>query len=407
MPHISIAVSGVDADSRSQLEYALTFASEDIVSYRINDANEIIEVEVSSEAACQPVSRKIQELVERYEKREFGLPKAIEFKHERDLPTIDAWSGLLERKWVTPVGEGHIILRGPAAQLLSMIEAKIDTVFARFFKAEREFYPATILCRTLDRIHHFTSFPEHIDFVAHLKRDLDVLNEFSAECREQGWSPSVHEHRMGENDFAICPSCCYHCYEGMENWQLDPPGRCTTMAVQCHRYEGANHRTMSRLRAFTQRDVVWVGHPRFVMEGRSKAEELIVQWAKEWELVGSFETANDMFFTQDYAVKASFQRQQQAKRELRLLIPFEKQSISVFSSNFHAMTFGKAFNITLGGRPATSACVGWGYERWVFAIFSQFGFDINQWPTRLRDEFESHCAGAGQGQPLRQPSISG
>ena len=102
------------------------------------------------------------------------------------------------------------------------------------------------------------------------------------------------------------------------------------MAVQCHRYEGANHRTMSRLRAFTQRDVVWVGHPRFVMEGRSKAEELIVQWAREWELVGSFETANDMFFTQDYAVKASFQRQQQAKRELRLLIPAEK-SPSAFS----------------------------------------------------------------------------
>ena len=195
---------------------------------------------------------------------------------------------------------------------------------------------------------------------------------------------------MGENDFAICPSCCYHCYEGMENWQLEGSGRCTTMAVACHRYEGANHRTMTRLRAFTQRDVVWVGHPRFVMEGRAKAEEQIVQWAKDWELVGTFETANDMFFTQDYAVKASFQRQQQAKKELRLLIPFEKQSISVFSSNFHAMTFGKAFNITQGGRPATSACVGWGYERWVFAIFSQFGLDWEKWPVRLREEFASH-----------------
>jgi hypothetical protein len=150
---------------------------------------------------------------------------------------------------------------------------------------------------------------------------------------------------------------------------------------------------MSRLRSFTQRDVVWVGHPRFVVEGRAKAEELIVKWAKDWELVGSFETSNDMFFTQDYAVKASFQRQQQAKKELRLLIPVEKQSISVFSSNFHGVTFGKAFNITVGGRPATSACVGWGYERWVYAIFSQFGFDINQWPVRLREEFESHRTG--------------
>jgi hypothetical protein len=389
MPHISIPITGVDVDSRAQLEYALTFASEDIVSYRINEANSLIEVEVSKEAACESVLHKVEELVKRYQQREFGLSKTIEFQCERELPVIDAWSALLERKWVTPVGQGHVILRGVAAELLSLIDTKVNA-FARSFQAELEFYPATILCKTLDRIHHFTSFPEHIDFVAHLKGDLKVLNKFSDECREHGWSPALHEGRMGENDFAICPSCCYHCYEGMENWQLDASGRCVTVTVTCHRYEGANHRTMTRLRAFTMREVVWVGHPRFVVEGRAKAEELIVQWAKDWELVGSFETANDMFFTQDYAVKASFQRQQQAKKELKLLIPFEKQSISVFSSNFHAMTFGKAFNITLSGRPATSGCIGWGYERWVYAIFSQFGLDWKQWPAQLKEEFANH-----------------
>src|SRR5437868_997713 len=390
MTSIAVPITGVDADCRSQLEYALTFVSEDILSYRINNATSTVEVELSPEADCESVSQKIRELVQRYERREFGLPKAIEFKHERELPIVDAWSGLLERRWATPVGQGHVVLRGMAAELFRFIDAKVDSVFARSFRAEREFYPATILCKTLDRIHHFTSFPEHVDFVAHLKGDLAVLNQFSAECREEGWSPALHQGRMGESDFAICPSCCYHCYEGMEDWQLDYPGRCTTMAVACHRYEGANHRTMTRLRAFTQRDVVWVGHPRFVVEGRAKAEELIVNWAKDWELVGSFETSNDMFFTQDYAVKASFQRQQQAKKELRLLIPVENQSISVFSSNFHGVTFGKAFNITVSGRPATSACVGWGYERWVYAIFSQFGFDVNQWPARLREELRAN-----------------
>jgi hypothetical protein len=396
MPRISVPIPGVDPESRAQLEYALTFASEDLLSYDINVENSTIEAEVSSEAACDRASRKIEELVERYQKREFGLPSTVEFTQQRELPMIDAWSGLLERRWVTPVGQGHVILRGMAAQLLSLIEAKVDNVFAGFFRAEREFYPATILCKTLDRIHHFTSFPEHIDFVAHLKRDLDVLNGFSEGCRAHGWSSALHNDRMAENDFAICPSCCYHCYEGMENWQLEVPGRCTTMTVPCHRFEGTNHRTMSRLRAFTQRDVVWVGHPRFVMEGRAKAEEMIVQWARDWNLVGTFETANDMFFTQDYAIKASFQRQQQAKKELRLLIPAEKQSISVFSSNFHAATFGKSFNITVGGRPATSACVGWGYERWVYAIFSQFGFDVEQWPEGLREDFENHKTGKTQ-----------
>ncbi len=84
-------------------------------------------------------------------------------------------------------------------------------------------------------------------------------------------------------------------------------------------------------------------------------------------------------FHDDYAVKASFQRQQEAK-ELRLKIPSEDQAISVFSSNFHAMTFGKAFDISVGGSLASSACVGWGYERWVYALFSQFGLEVEQWP---------------------------
>lgn len=393
MPQITVPFTVVDSDYRSQLEYALSFAAEEIVSYRINDSASTVEAEVPADADTEAVTQKVKELVQRYEKRELGLAKNVEYKNERDLPVLDAWAQLLERRWVTPVGQGHVILRGGAAKLASLVDSKIQKIFADHFHAERELYPATILCKTLDRIHHFTSFPEHIDFVAHIKGDVGVLNEFSKDCRENGWSPKAHEGKMAETDFAICPSCCYHCYEGMENWNLDAPGRCTTMKVNCHRYEGANHKTMSRLRAFTQRDVVWVGQPRFVMEGRAKAEELIVQWAKDWEVSCTFETANDMFFTQDYAVKASFQRQQQAKKELRLAIPAEGISISVFSSNFHAMTFGKAFNINLGGRPATSACVGWGIERWVYAIFSQFGVDTARWPARLREDFETHTVG--------------
>ncbi len=265
---IAIPVSRLDAESRSQLEYSLSFASEEIVSYRVAEENSLVEVEVASEAAREPVTQRVQELVKRYQQREFGLAKNLEYQCERDLPVFDAWSQLLERRWVTQVGQGHVILRGPAAELLSLIERKVND-FGAHFQAQREFYPSTILCKTLDRIHHFTSFPEHIDFVAHLKGDLDVLNKFSAECREQGWSPAHHEGRMGDNDFAICPSCCYHCYEGMENWQIEGPGRCTTMAVNCHRYEGANHRTMTRLRAFT-RTRRGLGRPPALRHGRPR-----------------------------------------------------------------------------------------------------------------------------------------
>jgi seryl-tRNA synthetase len=396
MAEISVPFTHIDPDSRAQLEYALTFASEYVISYRVNEARSIIEAEVSSVAACGEVRKKITELVRRYEKGEFGLAKTVVFRQERDLRLIDAWSELLQRRWVTPVGQGHVILRGTAARLAELVNRKIDQLFAEPFHAEREYYPATISCKTLDRIHHFTSFPEHVDFVSHLRPDLATINQFSDGCKEAGWSPELHNGRMAENDFAICPSCCYHCYEGMEGWELEPPGRCATMTVACHRYEGANHRTMSRLRAFTQRDVVWVGQPRFVMDARAQAEKRIVQWAKDWELHCTFETANDMFFTEDYAIKASFQRQQQAKKELRLLIPNERQAISVFSSNFHASTFGKAFDIAVSGRPAVSACVGWGIERWVYAIFSQNGLEPDAWPAALKEEFGASRLGLAE-----------
>ena len=125
---------------------------------------------------------------------------------------------------------------------------------------------------------------------------------------------------------------------------------------------------------------------------RARAEELIQEWAKDWELSCTLEIANDMFFTDDFAVKASFQRQQEAKRELRLEIPADRNSISVFSSNFHATTFGKAFGITVGGRPAVSACVGWGCERWVYALLCQFGFEPANWPAGLKRDFDAFSA---------------
>jgi seryl-tRNA synthetase len=175
----------------------------------------------------------------------------------------------------------------------------------------------------------------------------------------------------------------------MEGWELEKPGRCVTAVLNCHRHEGANHRSLSRLRSFTMRELVWVGQPAWVISCRARAEELIREWAKDWELSCTLETANDMFFTDDFAVKASFQRQQEAKRELRADIPVDRNSISIFSSNFHATTFGKAFGITAGGRTAVSACVGWGYERWVYALLSQFGFEPTNWPIGLKRDYDA------------------
>ena len=184
MPTVVVPIQGVDKDYLSQLDYALTFASEEITSYKIDADKLTIEAEVKSEAAREVVSSKIRELVERYQKTEFGMPTVVHFEQKRDLVPRDAWQELLDRRWVTPIGVGHVVLRGPAAQLMSLIDAKVQKSFAAEFGAELEIYPPTIRCETLDRCQHFTSFPEHMDFVGHLKQDLSVLNHFSNACKE-------------------------------------------------------------------------------------------------------------------------------------------------------------------------------------------------------------------------------
>jgi seryl-tRNA synthetase len=389
---LDVQLERTDSDYLAQVQYALTFLSEDVVSYEIREGERKIHIEFDERTDIDEMRKRVDQLLERYGHSEFGIKSVVYFEQKRDLPVIDAWAGMVERRWATPVGEGHVILRGPAARLMALVDHKVLTIFAKEFGAELEIFPSTIKSETLHRCNHFTSFPEHMDFVSHLKQDLDILARFSNSCKETGWSTSLHEGNMSTNDFAVSPSCCYHAYEGMEGWDLEKPGRCLTAILHCHRYEGANHKYMSRLRAFTMREVVWVGHPAYIISNRARAEELIQQWAKDWDLSCTFETANDMFFTDDFAVKASFQRQQQAKRELRLDVPSDNGSISVFSSNFHSTTFGKAFGITVGGRPATSGCIAWGCERWVYALISQFGFDIERWPAGLKSDYQAFTA---------------
>jgi hypothetical protein len=403
METLIVPLQNTEAAHVEQVRYSLTFLSEDVVSYEINQAEGRIEIQFRPGVDAQALRSRVDELVRRYDHSEFGLKSVVHYEDHRDLPVIDAWSGLLERRWATPVGEGHVILRGPAAQLLALVDHKVQRVFGRAFGAELEVFPSTIKSATLHRCNHFTSFPEHVDFVVHLKQDLGVINEFSRASRDEGWSVGLHDGRMSTHDFAISPSCCYHAYEGMDGWTLEKPGRCVTAILHCHRYEGANHKSLSRLRAFTMREVIWVGQPSFVIQSRARAEQMMIEWAKDWELSCSFETANDMFFTDDFAVKASFQRQQEAKRELRMDIPSDGGNISVFSSNFHAQTFGKAFGITVAGKPATSACVGWGGERWVYALLSQFGFDVEGWPRALREEYQAFT----MGETPQAPSLAG
>src|SRR5690349_4927306 len=154
MSDLTVELENTTPEYLGLVRYALTFLSEDVISYEINEGARRVVIEFRPGTDVEAMRGRVGQLLQRYQQNEFGVKSVLYFDQRRKLPEIDAWTGLLERRWATPVGEGHVILRGPAAQLQALVDRKVLSMFAREFKAELEIFPSTIKSETLHRCKH-------------------------------------------------------------------------------------------------------------------------------------------------------------------------------------------------------------------------------------------------------------
>jgi seryl-tRNA synthetase len=369
------------------MQYAAWFVDEHL--QRVESREGRLVVGFSDDADEAAIRRKLERLTARFAQMDDFQSREV-FRTPGGTAS-EPYGELVERKWVVELGRGQVTLRGLALELFEFVD---DTFVRRIggpANARPEYYPGVMATDRLNRTNHFSSFPEHVHFVTHLREDLDVLDQFAQELREAGgWAPRVLDNiarPMASPVVAINPAVCYHCYASVENTELEGDGFVATARSRCHRYESGNHRTLSRLLDFTMREVIYVGKPDFVKRERDLAIQRLRELVEHWGLASWLETANDPFFTNDFAVKAAFQRQNDMKYELRM--PLAQGSVAAASSNFHSVTFGKAFNITSNKRPVCTGCTAFGLERWVYAVFSQVGLDPATWPSGLRTDFEA------------------
>lgn len=385
-----ISLHKLDPAQHGQLKYAASFVVEGIE--RITLEGDSLRIAHRSPLGSSVVEERVGRLIERFSKGDFGFKEYILHEHKGPMPYRgDILAELAERKIIKVLEPGLFIFREPVAGLMRFLDDMFVEKLAKPFGAREEAYPAVIHLTTLDKTNHFTSFPEHLHFLSHLRDDLDVIESFSQSVREAGgWRPEAPldtTRQFAKPAFAMNPSTCYHCYEGLQGESLEGDGLIRTAISKCHRYEAKNHSDFGRLLDFSMREIIFVGKPEFVREMRMKAVELLKALAAEWELDCIIENANDPFFTNDFQVKASFQRNQEMKYEMRLTIPYLNKTIACSSVNFHSTAFGSAFDIKLGKRPATTGCVGFGIERWALAFLAQFGPREENWPRAFREQY--------------------
>lgn len=388
-----VSLEDLASSQHGQLKYAAAFIDETISDIRIE--NNHIHIFHESEKGNDAIEERVRRLIERFSQGDFGFKENILFEHQVNTPYEgDIIAELADRKIIKVLEPGLFIFREPFSSLMRFLDYSFVTKIAnRFEGVKEEHYPAVIHAETLNKTNHFTSFPEHIHFLTHLREDLDIIEAFSQSIREAGgWkqeAPLDLNANMPKPKFTMNPSTCYHCYEGLQNETLEGEGQTVTAISKCHRFESRNHTDFGRLLDFSMREIIFVGKPDFVKENRLRAIEYLKELAVEWNVDSMLEIANDPFFTNDFQVKASFQRNQEMKYELRLTIPHIKKSIACSSVNFHSNTFGNAFNIKMGKRNAVTGCVGFGIERWAFAFLAQYGLDESQWPETFREQYHA------------------
>lgn len=387
-----ISLDRLDPSQHGQVKYASAFIDEHIEDIRMDNGK--LFITHRSPAGSQRIAMHVEKLIDRFSRGDFGFKEHVLYERRGPMPYRgDIIAKLVETKTIKVLEPGLFIFREPFSSLLRFFDDTFVKRIADAFGAKEETYPAVIHLSTLDKTNHFTSFPEHLHFLTHLRDDLDVIESFSDSIRKAGgWKaeqPLDLNRNMPKPRFAMNPSTCYHCYEGLQGETLEGDGIVVTAVAKCHRYESKNHADFGRLLDFSMREIIFVGKPEFVRENRLKAVEHLKHLAEEWELDCLIENANDPFFTNDFQVKASFQRNQEMKYEMRLTIPHIGKSIACSSVNFHSTAFGSAFDIKTGKRPATTGCVGFGLERWVFAFLAQFGLNEDGWPAAFREQYRA------------------
>ena len=102
---------------------------------------------------------------------------------------------------------------------------------------------------------------------------------------------------------------------------------------------------------------------------------------KGWGLACKLLTACDPFFVTGAQAKRAYQSAMALKYELQVMFPHLNDNISCASFNHHQGTLVQSYDITAEGITALqSGCVGYGFERLAYALYSQFGTAVEVWP---------------------------
>jgi seryl-tRNA synthetase len=286
----------------------------------------------------------------------------------------DVWTALFH-----PLGVDGVYGRsGLYTQVLQGLEAFVSR--NRPAGAEVVRFPPVMSRSQLEKSGYLKSFPNLLGCVCALHGSPTEIRA-AADAHEAGgdWTAS-----LSPSDLVLSPAACYPIYPiAAARGPLPRDGWLFDVEADCFRREPS--RALDRLQSFRMREFVRIGPPEAIQAYRQQWMARAQELAAELALPCTLDVANDPFFGRVGQVMAVAQRQQSLKFEL--LIPYHEGATptACMSFNYHRDHFGVTWDMRdAQGEPAHTACVAFGMDRLVVALFCVHGIDTARWPAPTR-----------------------
>ncbi len=295
-----------------------------------------------------------------------------------DYDAAKFFDGLVTHGLIVPAGvQGAFGRNHVFEDVLERFNAQV-TQLLRDDGAEYFVYPPVIDRRILERVDYMDNFP-HLAGTVHsfAGKELDARKLSERIHAGEPWGDA-----MTITGVSLNPAACYPVYPTFTG-TVPEGGRLVTMLNWVYRHEPSPEPT--RMQAFRVRELVRCGTPAQVIAWRDMWLQRGIAFLESLQLPVTSFVASDPFFGKGgKMLKAS---QQELKLKFELLVPVisADDPTALCSFNLHEGHFGEAFAIkTPDGAVAHTACLGFGLERCVMALFQAHGFDPATWPSEVR-----------------------
>lgn len=289
---------------------------------------------------------------------------------------------LIEARLLIPLGEPGVYGRsGVFEGIIEHFELYV-TRMGTELRPEVMRFPPLLARRHYLATDHLQNFPNLMGSVHSFAGDEGAhLRMLDDKERGEDWTKELDPTAL-----MLCPAACYPLYPTAAG-TLPRNGRLVDLRSFVFRHEPSLD--PARMQMFRQREFVRLGSAEQARGHRDHWLKLGEEMLRAVGLDVRPVVANDPFFGRGGRMMAATQKEQDLKYELVVPVASAERPTAVTSCNYHLDHFGHAFGIkTNDGKPAHSACIGFGLERIALALFRAHGFDPAHWPASVKRVLE-------------------